>query len=170
MSIKLLAHSIFALVTGTAFAALAQPGPAPKLVKMFEDWGVYSYTSEGALHCYVLSAPRKALPAGVDHGSNFFLVAPNPAGIGYYPQAVMGYELRANSEMSVSVDSKSFSMMPKGNAGWTRNSGDDASLINAMKGGRSLSLRAVSKRGTQTTYTFSLAGISAALVRAGQRK
>jgi len=170
MSIKLLACSIFSIVTGTASAALAQPGPAPEMVKTFDAWGVYSYPSAGASHCYVLSTPQNALPAGVDHGSNFFLVAPHPSGAGYYPQAVMGYELRAGSEMRVSIDNKSFSMMPKGNAGWTKNSSDDVSLIDAMKGGRLLSLRAVSRRGTQTTYTYSLAGISAALIRASQCK
>jgi hypothetical protein len=75
----------------------------------------------------------------------------------------MGYDLAANSAMSVSIDGKTFAMAPRGNSGWAKDASDDPVIINAMKSGSSLALKAVSKRGTRTSYEYSLAGITAAL-------
>ncbi len=136
------------------------------MVRKFNDWGLYSYKSGGATVCYVLTTPTKMLPANVTHGDNYFLVAPNSSGGGYYPQAIMGYDLRAGSQMTVTIGDQSFAMVPKGNSGWTQQASSDAQMITAMKSGSDMTLHAVSARGTQTSYTFSLAGISAALQQA----
>lgn len=160
MSFKTFALAPILAVT-FALPALAQP--VPTMVRQFGDWNLYSYQSGGSKSCYVLTVPKQALPASVSHGDNYFLVAPKPSGNGYYPQAIMGYDLQAGSQMIASVGDESFVMVPKGNSGWTQKEGDDAALISAMRGGAQLTLKAVSGRGTQTSYTFSLTGVSAAL-------
>lgn len=161
MSIKLLALPFLTLIAVTEVAH-AQPRSAPTIVRTFGAWGVYSYSEDGAKRCYALSSPQRASPADVDHGSNYFLAAPDGSGR-YYPQAIMGYDLAANSAMSVSIDGKTFAMAPRGNSGWAKDASDDPVIINAMKSGSSLALKAVSKRGTRTSYEYSLAGITAAL-------
>lgn len=160
MSIRTILATPF-LVAAFALPAYAQPGP--QMVKKFGDWALYSYKSAGKTNCYALTTPQKSLPASVDHGDNFFLVAPKPSGSGFYPQAIMGYDLKGGSPMTVAVGDDKFPFTPKGTSGWTQSEGDDAAVVNAMKGGSSLTLNAVSARGTQTSYTYSLAGISAAL-------
>lgn len=80
----------------------------------------------------------------------------------------MGYDLRAGSQMTVTIGDQTFAMVPKGNSGWTQQASSDAQMIAAMKSGSDMTLQAVSARGTQTSYTFSLAGVSAALEQAGQ--
>lgn len=166
MSIKLFALTAVAL---SAFAApvFAQPGPSPSMVRKFNDWGLYSYQANGSTTCYVLTTPQQAQPASVSHGDNFFLVAPNPSGSGYYPQAIMGYDLRAGSQMVVTIDGQNFVLVPKGNSGWTEQASQDAALINAMRSGSNMTLKATSQRGTATSYTFSLSGVTAALNQAG---
>lgn len=140
---------------------------APRMIKQFDHWGLFSYKDGGRNVCYVLSVPSKEDPVGVDHGKNFFLVAPKKTGgANYYPQAVMGYEVAKSSTIDVSVDGTTFQMVPKGNVGWTRLESQDAQVISAMKQGHSMTVKATSKRGTHTTYTYSLQGISAALKQA----
>lgn len=148
--------------------AYAQSGAAPKMTKSFNAWGVYSYTSSGKRQCYVLSSPQESLPAGVDHGANFFLVSPDPSGKGFYPQATMGYDLRRGSELTATIDDRSFAMMMKERSGWTKTPDDDAAMIDTMKKGRTLILRAMSRRGTQTSYRYSLSGLTAALAEAAR--
>lgn len=114
------------------------------MVRKFNDWGLYSYKSGGATVCYVLTTPTKMLPANVTHGDNYFLVAPNSSGGGYYPQAIMGYDLRAGSQMTVTIGDQSFAMVPKGNSGWTQQASSDAQMITAMKSGSDMTLHAVS--------------------------
>ena len=41
-------------------------------------------------------------------------------------------------------------------------------MIDAMRTGSNMTLQAVSRRGTRTSYTFSLSGVTAALNQAGQ--
>ena len=150
--------------------ARTETGPNPAIVKTIAAWGVYSLTSSGDRRCYILTTPTRSLPMKVDHGSNYFLVAPNPTGNGFYPQAAMGYELRSRSPLSVSIDGKVFPMMAKDNFGWTQKASDDYALVEAMKAGSTMTLSAISKRGTETTYTFSLSGITAALTEAARCK
>ncbi|WP_436257334.1 invasion associated locus B family protein [Neorhizobium sp. LjRoot104] len=138
------------------------------MIKSFDAWGVYSYSSSGKRQCYVLSSPQQMLPTGVDHGANYFLVSPGPSGRGYYPQTTMGYDLRPGSELTATIDSRSFAMMVKEKSGWTRAPDDDIAMINAMKKGHTLMLRAVSRRGTQTSYSYSLSGLTAALAEAAR--
>ncbi|KQQ79334.1 MULTISPECIES: invasion associated locus B family protein [Rhizobium/Agrobacterium group] len=149
-----------------ALPAFAQPSPT--MLRQFGDWNVYSYQAGASKSCYVLTIPKQATPASVNHGDNFFLVAPKPSGSGYYPQAIMGYDLQNSSQITVTIDGKSFAMTPRGNSGWTQQESNDSAMIDAMRTGSNMTLQAVSGRGTRTSYTFSLSGVTAALNQAGQ--
>jgi invasion protein IalB len=150
-----------------AAAAPAAPAqsPTPTLIKQFGDWGAYSYQSAGGKVCYVLSPAKSKMPAtGIDHGENFFIVTQRPGqNISYEPQAMMGYALKENSKVNVTIDNKSFVMFTKDKAAWVENAAQEPALVAAMKTGHSLGVTATAKKGTATTYTYSLAGISAAL-------
>ncbi len=54
-------------------------------------------------------------PASVDHGDVFFIVSQRPGqNISYEPQAMMGYQLKPDSKVNVTIDKKSFVMFVKG--------------------------------------------------------
>ena len=144
-------------ILGSAAIAAAQPAR----IKQFDAWGVYSYTQDGQKNCYALSVPVSQRPANVSHGDNFVLVAPQ--GRGYAPQAIMGYGLRPGSEVAVRVDDKTFTMAPKDNAAWVKNQAREPEMVEAMRAGSELVLQATSKRGTDTSYAYSLKGVTAAL-------
>lgn len=156
----------FSFAVSISLLAVASAHAQPSRVKQFDAWGVYSYESGGQKHCYALSVPTSQKPASVSHGDNFFIVAPQ--GGSSMPQAIMGYDLRTSSDVTVSIDGASFDMQPKDNAAWVRNKDREPAMVNAMRSGRSMQLSATSARGTDTQYSYSLSGVSAALTEAGR--
>ncbi|MCQ2002495.1 DUF1176 domain-containing protein [Rhizobium sp. NRK18] len=149
------------IVLVTATGALAEK---PTRIDQFKAWGAYSYKSGNGTVCYVLSVPTKKEPANVDHGDNFFIVSQRPGqNIAYEPQAMMGYTLKPDSKVNVTIDSKTFVMFVKDKAAWLENAAEEPSLVAAMKAGSSMTVKATSLRGTGTSYSYSLSGISAAL-------
>lgn len=181
MFVKRLAIALTIVLAGAGFAsaqsktkpkaaaAAAAPAqaasPSPTRIKQFDAWGAYSYQSGSGKVCYVLSVPTTKLPTtGVDHGDNFFIVTQRPGqNISYEPQVMMGYALKENSKVNVTIDNKTFVMFTKDKAAWVENAAQEPALVAAMKTGHSLSVAATSKKGTGTSYSYSLAGISASL-------
>ena len=148
------------LFIGASIASAQTPTPIQK----FDAWVAYSYQSDSGKVCYVLSVPAKKEPANVDHGDNFFVVTKYPGqNVSLEPQAMMGFDLRSGSTVDVIVDGKSFPMYFKGKGAWLENAAQEPALINAMKAGRTMQVKATSARGTNTAHTYSLIGITAAL-------
>ncbi len=145
-------------VTGVASAQ------SPTRIKQFNAWGAYSYNSANGKVCYILSLPTRKEPTNVDHGDIFFLVSQRPGqNISYEPQAMMGYQLRDGSKVDVNVDGRSFTMFSKDDSAWVENAAEEPALVSAMRAGSSMTVKATSQRGTNTSYTFSLSGVTAAL-------
>ncbi|ALN71664.1 hypothetical protein M673_03005 [Aureimonas sp. AU20] len=155
----LTAAAALLLLSGAASAA-----QTPTRMNQFNDWGSYSYDASGGKVCYVLSTPKTMQPASVDHGDIFFLVSQKPgAKPTYEPQVVMGYPMRDGSKVVVTIDTKKFSMFTRGESAWMENAAEEPQLVAALKNGKSMKVDATSQRGTATNYTYSLAGVTAAL-------
>ena len=149
------------LILAGAGAASAQ---TPTRIQQFKAWGAYSYKQGAGNVCYVLSVPTTKEPANVDHGDIFFIVSQRPGqNISYEPQAMMGYIMKENSKVNVTIDNKTFVMFTKEKAAWVENAAEEPALVAAMKVGKAMSVKAMSRKGTVTSYAYSLVGISAAL-------
>ena len=157
---KTIATAITVLFALTA-AAAAQ---SPTRIKQFDAWGAYSYNSGNSKVCYVLSVPTAKNPANVDHGDIFFLVSQRPGqNISYEPQAMMGYALKEASKVEVDVDGNKFTLFTRGNSAWVENAAQEPQLVAAMRAGTTMTVKATSRRGTNTSYSYSLKGVTAAL-------
>ncbi len=147
--------------------AVAAAGPAfaqATAVSQHRDWGTYSYQSDSGKVCYVMSVPKEKAPTNLDHGDIFFFVSQKPGqNVAYEPQFIAAYDLRENSKVTVTVGDRSFSMFTRGKSAWMENAAEEPQLIAAMKSGADMKVAAVSGRGNQTSYTFSLLGLTAAL-------
>jgi len=142
-------------------AALAQ---SPTLIKQFNAWGAYSYNGPNGKVCYILSVPTRKEPGNVNHGDIFFLISQRPGqNISYEPQAMMGYPLQEASKVTVTVDGRNFVLFTRNESAWVENAAEEPALVNAMRAGSSMSVKATSRRGTNTNYTYSLSGVTAAL-------
>jgi hypothetical protein len=153
--------------------ALAMPftaHAAATMVSQKGDWGVYSYERDGKPVCYALSIPKEAAPAGVDHGKNYFLIAPAAKGGSKEPEAILGYAVQAGSPVIVSVGEKTFEMFVKGSTAWVADVAREHELVNALRSGNQMTLQATSARGTHTRYSYSLTGVTAALERVAHCK
>lgn len=158
----------FIASTLTAGMLLAYSGPAmaqtPSRIGEFNDWSAISYQSSNGKVCYAVSVPTSTAPANVNHGDNFFVVTQRRgSNVTYEPQFIAGYTLREASKVTVTIDGNSFSFFSKDNAAWTENAAQDPAIVSAMRAGSKMSIKAVSRRGTNTSYEYSLSGVTAAL-------
>ncbi|EJF91022.1 invasion associated locus B family protein [Bartonella tamiae] len=153
------AGSIMVLAfVGTAFAQ------TPTRLNQFDAWGAYSYKSGNNTVCYVLSAPLTSQPTNVNHGDNFFLISKRAGGqVIFEPQFMAGYTLKSGSKVTVTVDGKNYEFFTKDSSAWASSQSAENQLVAAMRAGSNLTVKAVSQRGTNTSYTYSLKGVTAAL-------
>lgn len=161
-----IASMVFALPLSMAQAQ------TPKPIKQHKAWGAYSYDDARAGKiCYILSIPTLKEPSDRNHGDVFFLVSQKPDGSkNFEPQVEVGYPLKANAAVTVTIDGKTFKMFAKGNNAWIEDISQEPTLIKAMQAGRSMKVVGQSTRGTQTSYTYSLSGVTAALNEASKCK
>ena len=67
-----------------------------------------------------------------------------------------------DSSVEVKVDGRPFKLFTDGEHAWTRTNDEDRTLIAAMKGGVSMTVRGTSIRDTYSLDTYSLSGFTAA--------
>lgn len=157
---KTIAIALTALFAMTVVAS----AQSPARIKQFDAWGAYAYDSGAGKVCYVLSVPTVKTPTDVNHGDIFFLISQRPGqNISYEPQAMMGYPLKESSKVEVIVDGKKFTLFTRGNSAWVENAAEEPQLVAAMRAGSNMQVKAISRRGTETSYTYSLKGVTAAL-------
>ncbi len=157
-----------AAIVATSVASSAQ---TPTRIKQFKAWGAYSFKDKTGKVCYILSIPTDKKPADRDHGDVFFLVSQKPGkNVAFEPQVEVGYPFKPDSEVIVNVDGQKFSMFTKGNNAWMKNAAQEPDLVAKMRNGKSMKVTGRSRRGTQTSYVYSLSGVTAALGEIGKCK
>jgi len=156
-----------ALALAAATGALAQGAAKPTLVGTFKDWTMWSYDgtyggTQGKV-CYIYSEPEKMQPPKLNHGRvSFSVTAVANDGEKTEANFVAGYELKDQSKVTVEIGSKQFTMFTEGDSAWLVNKEDEPALLAAMRAGSDMVVKAVSRRGNDTTYNYSLSGVTAA--------
>jgi len=155
----------------TLMASFAVPLTAqaaePKLEGTFTDWTVYSRSEGGDKICYAISEPKSKSPTSVNHGDVYFMVSNWRSGAAKeQPSFLAGYNLRGNRAPEARVGSAKFKMFVSENESFIESSKDERDLVKKMRAGATMNVKAVSARGTNVNYAFSLKGITAALKKA----
>ena len=146
------------LFSGVAFAQQAES------LGTFNYWTAWKSTDANGVICYISSQPQDAQPTNVNRDPIHFLVIQRKGlGTKNEVQTLVGYPLKAGSTPSVSVDGKVYSMIVEGSAAWLASTGDEAAFVDGMKRGAQMVVKATSQRGTDTTDTYSLSGVTAAI-------
>jgi len=157
--------TVFSLAALTAGPAFAQS--APKLAGTHGDWSVYTRGAGGERICYVLSEAQAKSPTSVDHGDIYFMVSNWKNGAATeQPSFLAGYTLKPTRAPKAQVGSTALTMFAADNEAFISESANERKLVSKMRAGSTMTVSAVSQRGTQTRYTFSLKGITAALRQA----
>lgn len=72
-------------------------------------------------------------------------------------------EAEPSASPTAVIGEAEFDLAPKGNALWVKNAAEEAKVIDEMRKGVSLVIKAASKRGRATVDTYSLSGFSQAV-------
>lgn len=150
-----------ALVCSSA-AALADD---PVSLGTFDDWESFTYQASGAPVCYIYSVPKKSDAAKKVKRDPIYFLVTHFSGRKIHNQVstIIGYPFKESSTVTVKVDETAFELYTNGDVAWAAAPETEMQIVNAMKTGSSLSVTGTSWKGTETTDTYSLAGVSKAM-------
>jgi hypothetical protein len=156
--------------TASANAQAAVTPGQPTLLGQFGDWGAYTASPAGKKICFVIAKPASAQtnPPGRPRDQPYFFISTRPSEkVKEEISTVVGYALKADTANAV-IGSANFAMYAQNDGAWIKNAAEEARMIDAMRKSGELVVKGTSGRGTETTDTYSLRGLSQALDRAGQ--
>ncbi len=158
------------ILTTSLLAIMALPVSAqakPTLHGSFGDWSVYSLNEGSQKTCFIFSEAKTKAPSSVRHGDIHFLVASWKSGeASEQPSFMADFNLRKERSPVITIGGDSFDMYVSRNEAFIADNLDERNLVQKMRAGSTMNVKAVSSRGTSVSYTFSLRGISAALDKA----
>jgi invasion protein IalB len=152
----------------------ANPTAQATLLGQYGDWGAYTASPAGQKVCFALAKPTSSVdvPPNRRTAANavYMFISTRPAEkvSNEVSMLVTGYVFKPNSEASVAVGGATFAMYTQNDGAWVKNAAEEAKLLDAMRKSGDIVIKAATSRGTQTTDTFSLKGISQAVDRAAQ--
>ena len=138
----------------------------PALLGQFESWAAYAYKAPDTKVCYISARPRASEPKAARRDPVFFLVTNMPGRkVKGEIMTIIGYAFKKDSSVELKIDDASFELFSNADGAWADTTATEKKIVDAMKTGKSLSLRGTSWRGTETLDTYSLEGVSAALAK-----
>lgn len=165
----------------------------PVLVGTYGDWNVYQSTAGKSRICYTLAQPKERAPADLKREPAYAFISERPAErVRNEVSFIMGFEVGAPAAApaqdkdkdkkksaakekkkkdeiispTASIGDVEFELLPKGSNLWVKNPAQESRLIEEMRKGGKLTIKAASKKGNVTVDTYSLAGFKQAIERA----
>jgi Invasion associated locus B (IalB) protein len=154
-----------------AAAAAAAGGAEPTLIGQFGTWGAYTATPNGKKICFALAKPSssKTNPPNRPRDPAYAFVSTRPAEkVSNEVSIMIGYTLKPGSESSLEVGGAAYAMYTQGDGLWIKNAAEEERMVDAMRKSADVTVKGVSAKGTETTDTFSLKGLSQALDKLAQ--
>lgn len=132
-----------------------------------KHWQVYTVKDGNTLNaCYVMGTPQKMTGQYKKRGASYLSVKIQ-ADSDESPiiSFIAGYDIKPKSPITVQSNAATFELYVPSNGiapgtAWAGDDKTEKSLINAAKRGKSLTIKGVSQKGTQTTDTYDLKGFS----------
>lgn len=149
----------------------ASPTDQAVLLGQFGEWGAYRATPGGKKVCFALAKPTSATsePSGRNRDPSYAFVSTRPAEkVRNEVSVIVGYPQKPGHDATAAIGSNTYSMYTQNDGAWVKNAAEEAKLLDTMRKGADVVIKATTSRGTQTTDTFSLKGIGQAVDRASQ--
>jgi len=154
-----------------AAATAAAGGAEPTLIGQFGTWGAYTALPNGKKVCFALAKPSssKTNPPNRPRDPAYAFVSTRPAEKVINEVSVMiGYTLKPGSESTLEVGGAAYAMYTQGDGLWIKNAAEEERMVDAMRKSADVTVKGVSAKGTETTDSFSLKGLSQALDKLAQ--
>jgi hypothetical protein len=155
----------------TTAAAKPVADNEPKLLGQYGEWGAYTATPNGKKLCFALAKPGSSQtnPPNRPRDPAYLFISTRPGEkVKDEISLIIGYPIKPNTEVIAAVGPTTFPLYIQEDGAWVKNAPDEAKMIEAMRKGSDVVVKGESGKGTKTTDTFSLKGISQALDRVGQ--
>jgi hypothetical protein len=146
-------------------------GGKPTLLGQYGEWGAYTASPGGKKLCFAIAKPTSSQTIPPDRPRNpiYMFISSRPAEkVSNEVSIIIGYPFKPGTEASAAVGSTTYALYTQQDGAWIKNAPDEAQMVDAMRAGQSAVVKGVSAKGTQSTDTFSLKGLSQALDRVGQ--
>lgn len=172
MNKTFLLRTMIAVLSASACAcvlpATAQPAKEQAvLLGQFGDWGAYKASPDSKSVCFALSKPTSAEtdPPGRNRDPAYIFVSTRPAEkVKDEVSVIVGYPQKPGVEAQATIDGSSkYTLYTQDDGAWVKNAAEEPQMVEAMRKGTSLVVTSESSRGTKTTDTYSLRGVSDAL-------
>ncbi|HEY5339009.1 MAG TPA: invasion associated locus B family protein [Rhizomicrobium sp.] len=160
--------SAAAAVSLFCVAAVPASADTPLQLGAYSSWTAFVVGTGDSKSCYAIARPQSSEPAKAKRDPIAFLVTDWPARKAKAePEVVPGYQFKDGSAASAQVGADKFDFFTKNDGGqggaWVKATADEARLVAAMRSNGQMVVTGVSKRGTMTHDTYSLAGFSDAV-------
>ena len=162
-----------------AIAAPAKPKPAAAaasanagqgqamLLETAGKWQAFSSQQGRSKVCYALSKAETRSPANLKDVEGLLFISNRPAeGVRNEISFVMNFDVKEGVEHQAVIGNDRFALVAKGQNMWLKNPAEETRMLDAMRRGSGLEIKATSKRGNPTADKYSLAGISQIVKRA----
>src|SRR5271156_2711660 len=146
-------------------------GAEPTLIGQFGPWGAYTATPNGKKVCFALAKPSssKTNPPNRPRAPAYAFISTRPAEKVTNEVSIMiGYAVKPGSESTLEVGGAACGMYTRGAGLWIKNAAEEERMVEAMRKAADVVVKGVSAKGTETTDTFSMKGLSQALDRLAQ--
>ncbi len=155
------------ICAAAAFCALGAAQAAAQTVELVETQGAWSLYADSATPkqvCFIAAQPQAVEPLGANRGPIYFYISAWPKdGVKTEPSVKVGYPVGAGKDMTVTIGTDIFKLFASKERGFVSDPTEELKLVEAMKKGSTAIVKATSARGTSTTDTYSLSGLSQAL-------
>ncbi len=151
--------------------AVHEAGGQPKLLGQYAEWGAYTASPAGKKVCFAISKPTASQtnPPNRPRNPVYMFISTRPADkVTNEVSIIIGYPFKPGSEASAQVGATSFALYTQQDGAWIKNAAAEAQMVDAMRSGDNAIVKGESAKGTQTTDTFNLKGVSQALDRMAQ--
>jgi hypothetical protein len=162
-------RSIPFILSGLAFA-WALPLSAQTLaqgaveMKKFGDWIVHQNSGAGPKICFAATVPKTKEPATANRAKIVFYISAWPKeGVKSEISIKLGYPIKTDVPIAVTVGDDAFELFAQDDRAYMADATQELKMIESMRKGSKLVVKATSARGTQTVDTYSLQGLGQAL-------
>jgi len=128
------------------------------------EWIIHQNAGDGPKTCFAATLPKLKEPAGANRSKVVLYVSAWPKdGVKSEVSVKLGYKVKPDSPVAVTVGDEAFQLFGDEDRAYVADAADEAKLVDAMKKGSQLVVKATSTRGTETTDTYALNGFGPAL-------
>ncbi|HXW40735.1 MAG TPA: invasion associated locus B family protein [Xanthobacteraceae bacterium] len=152
-------------------APAAAGGAQPKLLGQYGDWGAYTAAPAGKKICFAIAKPTSSqtVPPNRPRNPIYMFISTRPADkVTNEVSIVIGYPFKPGSEANAQVGSTTYPLYTQQDGAWIKNAAEEVQMVDAMRAGDTAVVKGTSAKGTATTDTFTLKGVSQALDRTAQ--